>query len=361
MKVAILGAGAGGTSAAVDLSKRGHHVRLWNRSPETIEPLRAAGGIAYQGVFGEGFIPIADITTDLGVVQDSDVLLVCLPTLALGALATDLVRAGLDRKPVILNPGHTGGALEFAHVVRRAGHAPPPTVEFSTLTYVARKERPDLVVTTGQARAVRAAPLPGGNGALSLARKLYDSAKPASSVLETSLCNVNMVLHPPGAILGAAWIEATNGNYTFYVEGLTAGVERTMEQLDHERRAVARAFGLDLPPLFEEMQAIGTIEPNADTRRGLAAAIRGGTANRNIRAPDTLRHRYFHEDLWYGLKPFLAFAEIAGVETPIARALWTLGVTLVGAESPASGRSAREMGIAGSSVPELLRMVTERQ
>jgi opine dehydrogenase len=360
VKVAILGAGAGGVSAAVDLSQRAHEVRLWNRSPETLQPLRAARGITYSGVLGEGFVAVDVITTDLAAAaRNADVLLVCLPSLALGSLAADLVRIRVEETPVVLNAGHTGGALEFAQTFRNVGRTPPPTVEFSTLTYVARKSSPDRVATTGRAKAVRAAALPGGSRALQLARELYDCAKPAANVIATSLSNVNIILHPPGAVLGSAWIQATSGDFTFYVQGLTDGVARVMEQLDVERLDVARALGEELTSLFDEMRAIGTIESGADRSQGLAAAIRAGDANRSIRAPASLRHRYFHEDFWYGLKPFLAFAAIAKVDTPIARALWTLGETLLGPEAPSGGRSAAQMGIEGLTVDQLRRMVTE--
>jgi opine dehydrogenase len=359
VKVAVLGAGAGGASAVVELSQSGHDVRLWNRSAPTLETLRAAGGVAYSGVFGDGFAAVDVITTDLvQAARGVDALLVCLPTLALGRLAAELAQARIQI-PAVLNPGHTGGALEFAHVFRQLGRTPPPTVEFSTLTYVARKPDPERVVTTGRARSVRAAALPGGKVALDLARELYSAATPAPNVLATSLSNVNMVLHPPGAILGSAWIESTHGDFTFYVQGLTDGVARVMEQLDRERRGVAKELGQELPSLFHEMRAIGTIEAAADEGAGLACAVRSGTANRHIRAPDTLTHRYFHEDLWYGLKPFLAFAAIAGVDVPIAQALWKLGVAILGPHAPARGRSAAEMGIERLTVPSLIRMVTE--
>ncbi len=99
-----------------------------------------------------------------------------------------------------------------------------------------------------------------------------------------------------------------------------------------------RGFGIDLPSLFDEMQAIGTIECDVDPEVGLAAAIRGGVANRTIKAPAGFTHRYYQEDLWYGLGPFLALATIAGVETPCARSLMQLGELAAGPYAP--GRSA---------------------
>jgi len=360
MRVAVLGAGAGGASAAVELARGGHEVRLWNRSPVTIEDFATARGVHHAGALGEGFTPLDIITTELRLATDgADVLLVCLPTLAHAALARSLVDAHIVHIPTILNPGHTGGALEFSQVFRRHGLAPPPIAEFSTLTYVARVHRPGFVVTTGRAKSVRVAAMPGGNRALNSARSLYDCARPVANVLVTSLSNVNLVLHPPGAVLAAAWVEATGGHFTFYVEGLTDGVARVMESLDAERRAVGRGFGIELPSLFDEMQAIGTIESDVDSGAGLAAAIRGGAANRLIKAPGGFTHRYFQEDLWYGLGPFLALAAIAGVETPCASSLMQLGELAAGPYAPAGRRTAIEMGITGLDKDALLAFVTE--
>ncbi len=358
MKVAVLGAGAGGASACVELTAQGHEVRLWNRSPKALEAFAKRGGIRYTGVLGEGFIKIPMISEDLAAsVDGADLILVCLPTLAHGAAAKALIDINCAPIPVLLNPGHTGGAFEFAEVFAGRGLAIPSIAEFSTLTYVARKREPDCVFTSGRAKTVRLAALPGGAQAASLASELYACADPVPDVLATGLSNVNMVLHAPGALLGAAWIEATGGDFTFYVEGLTDGVARVMQHLDDERRRVGRAFGHDLPSLFHEMIAIGTIEASADPKAGLAAAIRAGEANKNISAPDGLTHRYYLEDFWYGLKPFLAFADIAGVETPVAHSLMTLCTHLLGQSAPKEGRSAGAMGIENMTKEKLMAKV----
>src|ERR1019366_4116556 len=102
-----------------------------------------------------------------------------------------------------------------------------------------------------------------------------------------------MVLHVPGAVLGAAWVEATRGDFTFYVQGMTKGVARVMQALDDERGAVARAFGHELPSVVAEMQAIGTAESSIRDAGDLVAAIASGEANRRIKAPDSLEHRYY--------------------------------------------------------------------
>ncbi|HET8894223.1 MAG TPA: NAD/NADP octopine/nopaline dehydrogenase family protein [Gaiellaceae bacterium] len=355
--MAVLGAGAGGAAATVDLTLRGHQVRLWNRSPATLEPFQAAGRISYQGVLGAGTVSPEAITDDLPqALKGADAVLVCLPALAHGHLARALGDAGVAA-PIVLHPGHTGGALHFRNIFRQRDMQVPPLAELSTLAYVARKHAGDSVTISGVAARLRAACLPGGEEALSTACALYPASRPERDVLATDLANVNLVLHPPGAILAAAWIEATHGDFLFYAEGVTPGVAATIGALDRERLAVATAFDHHLSPLHEEMAAIGTADPTAAARGDIAAAIKQGKANAAIRAPDSLAHRYYTEDFGYGLVPLIELAHIAAVDAPVAKSLLLLGETLLGANLRSDGLNAARLGLTNYDRGQLLDLV----
>lgn len=351
--VAVLGAGAGGAAAAIELTQAGHAVSLWNRSPATLEPFRAAGGVSHVGVLGDGFTPLARVTPVLAEALDgAEVALVCLPALAHDEVA-DALRAAGATLPVVLDPGHTGGAL---HVAARMGAAAPPLAELSTLTYVARKPEPGTVRVTCVAARVRGACLPGGEAALDWACELFPAVRRERDVIATGLANVNLVLHPPAAVLGAAWVEATGGDFRFYADATTPAVARVLAALDHERLEVARAFGHELDPLLDEMAAIGTVE-RADARAGdLRRAISEGEANRAIRAPESLDHRYYREDFAFGLVPFCALADVAGVRVATARALLTLAETFVEG-GVGGGLDAERLGLAGMDVDQVLAHV----
>ena len=355
--VAVIGAGAGGAAAVVELSRAGHEVRWWNRNAATIAPFRKAGGLRYEGVLGEGFARPAAFADELGDALDgADLAMVCLPSLAHEAVAGALLDARVSCS-VLLNPGHTGGALHVAAVFRGRGVEPPPLAELSTLTYIARKPDKASVRITGAAARVWAACLPGGEEALALAHVLYPVATDARDVIASSLANVNLVLHTPGAILSAAWVEATGGDFRFYVDAMTPGVARSIDALDRERLAVAAAFGHALPPLVEEMAAIGTAAAEAAARGDTRAAIAGGEANRLIMAPESLEHRYYAEDFGYGLVPMLELAKIGGVEAPYAAALVEVASVLRGEDVRATGLTAERLGIAALDRPGLLALV----
>jgi opine dehydrogenase len=356
MRIAVLGAGAGGAAAVVELSAAGHQVALWGRSPSTLAPFRAQAGIAFDGVFGVGLAKPDLITDDIAAaLEGAEVALVCLPTTAHDDLARRIANAAVT-VPIVLNPGHTGGALEFAQVFRTLQKPAPPIAEFSTLSYVARKYSPGSVMVTGAARFLRLGWLPGGEAAADVAQALFPSAERMRDVLACDLANLNMVLHVPGAVLGAAWVEATGGDFTFYVQGITPGVTRVMRTLDDERRAVAKAFGHDLPSVTAEMQEVGTVEASANID-DFAGAISSGEANKKIKAPNALSHRYYLEDFGHGLLPFIALAECARVAVPVASSLLRIGQTLLGDDFLKQGRTAARMGIAGLDRDGLLKRV----
>lgn len=355
--IAILGAGAGGAAAATELIQNGFSVRLWNRSPETLRPFVENNCVQYDGVLGEGSVVPECISANLEeVLKGADGILVCMPTLAHGALAGTLAALGKSSVPVVLNPGHTGGAMEFYQSYTELGVKPPPLAEFSTLTYVARKYDPGTVTISGAAKQVRVAGMAGDTVAMELGKNLFASAVNSEDVIATSLSNVNLVLHPPGCVLGAAWIEASGGDFTFYVEGMTEGVGSVMQSLDDERRQVANAYGHQLPSLGEEMYAIGTID-EADASISVQEKIRCGKANRKIKAPNSLQHRYYLEDFWFGLTPFIALADAANEAVPIARSLMTIAIAMQGGPQSPLGRTAQRMGIEGLGKEDIIGLV----
>jgi opine dehydrogenase len=99
------------------------------------------------------------------------------------------------------------------------------------------------------------------------------------------------------------------------------------------------------------------VEAHVHDPDDLVAAISSGEANRRIKAPGSLAHRYYREDFGHGLLPFTALATIAGVAVPVANSLLKIGEALLGKEFAAHGRTAKRMGIAGLDKAGLIALV----
>jgi opine dehydrogenase len=352
--VAVIGAGNVGCALAGDLALRGVEVRLFNRSPGRLEQIRAAGGIRLSGEV-EGFGRPSVVTESLAeAVDGAEVVAVTVPSSALPAYAASLAGAITDDQLIWLDPGHSGGALYLAAEIERiTGRRPRHLCQLTTASHIARMTGPGAVRVFLRARASVAA-LPAGG--LDRCHDLLDALLPGQlgklgSVLEADLSNINAVLHPPGMVLNAGWIEATGGGFGFYADGNTPAVAEVMEAIDRERRAVAEKLDIAVPSLSELFCEMGfTSARNAQTA---CAAIEASELIHPIKAPDTIDHRYLHEDVGWGLVPWLELAAAIGCPTPTMSAITHLAGLINGVDYTRAGLTLEAMGLAEMSGAEI--------
>lgn len=347
-RVAILGGGNGGFAAAAHLQSMGHEPQLYNRSAGTIATVRDRGGIEYSGVAGEGFAHVSVVTTDLERALDgADLLMLCLPATAFEGLAEQLAPLLDGDRPVLLNPGSTGGSLVFREALEAAGCTDvPPLAETNTLTYICRKRDDGHVHISSLVENVRCATLPAAQSDLiGTVQELYPSIRPVSNVLHTALSNVNAVLHPPGILLSAAWIEHTGGDFRFYYDAATPTVANLMADLDEERLAVANTWGLDLDPYPTLFAEIGSTTREAGESGSFLRMLRESEPNKEIMAPSSVDHRFFNEDIPFGIVPIAALGRIAGAETPVVDALVTMASSITGTDYRDVGWTEDRLGL----------------
>ena len=244
------------------------------------------------------------------------------------------------------------GSLHVRRVFEAAGRT-LAIAELGTLTYVSRTLTPGTVDVYLRAAGVPFSTVPDDDEVAHLVEDLLPGQSRATHPMEVWFWDVNMVLHPPGMILGAARIESTGGEFHFYGDGITDSVEAVMTRLDEERVEVARAFGAVVPRLAEAMATIGTADAEAARTGKLGDAIRSGAANATIKAPQRLDHRYLNEDIPFGLVPLAALGRIADVPTPVANGLIELAGVINSRSYMTDGLNEHALGIRGASVDEV--------
>src|SRR5262249_15522306 len=267
------------------------------------------------------------------------------------------LRRGLT---VVLMPG-TLGSLEFARVVRdRRGaefFASPDALvlaETDTAPYVCRKTGPASAHVWGVVSGLGVGALPAGrtDAVCAALAELFAGVRPYANVLACGLAAMNPVVHPAGVLLNAGRIERSRGDFYFYEEGVTPAVCHVIYAVDRERRAVAAALGLDLPPVDEAFHLAG-FGPHGD----LWATINGSRMLTQLRAPGSLETRWLTEDVPYGLGAWVSLGEQLGVATPLLRSLIHLISATVGIDLWKSARTTKDLGVAGMSAEEMVRYV----
>ena len=349
--VAVLGAGNGGCATAADLANRGFEVRLYNRSRERIEPIQELGGLFMTGVAGERFIPLTLVTDDLTrALHGASEILITVPISALAFYAERLPPLLNDDQVVMLNPGHMGGGLFFVCEARRVTGVKVRNIcETATLIYTARLQGPATVGIFNIVPNLLFAALPANQTDRLHERmvRFFPSLVKASSVLETGLQDFNAVEHPAQALCNAGWLEHTQGEYYFYYEGTTPAVARVIEAVDRERTALARALGVPTRSFVEGFYATGYTSEVAARSASAYRAMQESEPNRWIKGPRSLDHRYIHEDVGWGLVPWIHLAEVVGVSVPMMRALTVLASEMNCIDYLGEGLTLERMGLAG--------------
>jgi opine dehydrogenase len=351
----VIGAGHGGLAMAGHLGILGHPVNLYNRTDDNLAGVRWHGGVKVDGAV-VGFGPVALATSDLPEALDgADVVMVVTPSTAHRGLAAAMAPHVRDGQLVVLNPGRTCGALEIRKVFDDEGVTASVVIaETQTFLYASRAVSRWEAHIFRIKNAVPFATLPSFliPDALAVLNLAFPQFVAGSNVLATSLENIGAVFHPALTILNAGWIEATHGDFEYYLQGITPSVARLLEKIDAERLAVASAVGVRSMSAREWLY-LSYDSPGKD----LYEAIRNTVSYRGIKAPPGIDHRYIWEDVPMSLVPIASLGEMLGVATPAIRMTIELGSILHSTDYWAVGRTVESLGLSGMSVRQIRQMV----
>jgi opine dehydrogenase len=356
----VIGAGHGGKAMAAHLSLIGMRTTLYNRTFDHISAIHLRGGIDLESSEGgpHGFASLARTTSDMSeALSDAQMIMVVVPSSAHADIAKRAAPYLKDGQIVVLHPGRTCGALEFAKVLRDEGCTADVTVsEAETFIYASRSDGPAQARIFRIKEAVPLAALPAVRTSMVLERihPAYPQFIDGMNVLHTGLNNMGAIFHPALTLLNAGWIEATHGDYQFYIDGVTQSVARVLEVLDRERVTVASSLGIRARTAMEWLQmAYNTIGED------LHEAIHNQPGYYGIKAPSTLGHRYIFEDVPMSLVPIASLGERFGVSVRGMDSIIRLACIVHRTDYWRRGRTVEKLGLGDFSVSELTRYVNE--
>lgn len=359
MEIAILGAGNGGQATAAHLALVGHRVRLYDRYPAVTAAFTGSRKLQLKGsVSGEA--ELAVVTNEIAkAVVGAELILVTVPGFALAWVAEHMAAHLSDGQVVILHPGGTGGALEARRVWTALDlQADVALAETETLVYACRVGAPGSPDIKAIKLNLSLAALPAGAGERAFAAfsSLYPQATRATSVLATSLANMNAVIHPAVALLNAGIIDRKLDGFDFYRDGVTDGIGRLLEAVDGERMAIASAYDVEHSSYdgwVARHYGVTGSDP-VDLFKRLADEVYQG-----IGTPESLESRYIAEDVPMALVPLEALAEVAGVETPAISSIITLCSIVNAVDYRIEGRTLARLGLDGMTAKEITAFVKD--
>jgi opine dehydrogenase len=349
-RILVLGSEPHALALAAAASHAGHAVTLATLEvAPSLERVSAQAGLHLSGLVEAGFVTLHVVGAGhiAQAAAEVDLIVVATELRDQRQIATKL-NAAQAKVGVLLVPGGVGGALAFAHQVPTARFV----AEVPGFPFLGQLDTSGALIVRAIKRGLPLGVVPTNQHAeaLRLTRDLLSDPVLEANVLETTLANTNVLIHPPLVLTNWSRVEAGEP-FRFYREGLTTAAVRLLEQVDLERRSVAQALGFQAPSLLELLLRFYADQGMAGSRLG--EALRSFPPFAETLGPRSIEHRYLTDDVPFGLVPLQALAQLSGVATPAIAAIIRVLSDLSGTDFLVNGRSARDMGLKGLTPLEI--------
>ncbi|MFW9886817.1 MAG: NAD/NADP octopine/nopaline dehydrogenase family protein, partial [Candidatus Thorarchaeota archaeon] len=320
-----------------------------------VKGILEANGIHMQGIV-EAFAPLQLVTDDMvSAIDNRNLLIVIVPAQAHTFFAETMGPHLEEGQTVLIMPGRTGGALEFAKILSDNSHDDGILLgEAQTFSLVSRTTGTDSVLVSKIKNYVEVSAFPAIHNRqfMNVLNQLPLTFQIVDDVMDTSLNNIGAMLHPTPTILCAGLLESKKGGYNHYHDAISKTVGKLVERMDAERIKVSRQFVSQPTSLLQWLRSTYNAEGST-----LCECIRSIDTYEGVGSPSSLDHRYVLEDVPTGLVPISHFGKLAGVETPAIDAVINMACQLYEIDFWESGRNLETLGLEGLSPTEVREYV----
>ncbi len=362
-QVTVLGAGHGGLAMAGHMQLAGCDVRIYSAFRRELAAVIEQGGVHVEGEEVSGFAKVRVCQSLDEAVAGANLIMIAAPATAHATFATLLAPLLEDGQIVCLNPGRTGGSLEFGAVLRRFGLSKRIILgETNTFIYAAEMRGPGRTEILHEKFTMRAAALPASDNAefVGALNYMYPQIEAAENVLECGFNNVDPVQHLGPMMLNTAALERSardEGNtYQFYQDQMTPTVAAlVMEKIDQDKVSVGRAFGLshilstmDWQRQHYQVDGKDLFEVLRNNRY-----YDGFHVGKHI-----MGYNIVQDGVGNGCVPMSEFGRLLGLKTPMLDAMTNLACAMTGIDFWTFGRTLERMGLKGMNKDDILEYVT---
>lgn len=356
-RVAILGAGNGGITAAADLKGKGFEVTLYElpQFVKNLDGIRKKGGILLQDSDGEKIHEVDVVTTDIKeAIIGAQIIMLTIPGFAIESFAELLAPVATEEQVILLNGAAAMGCVRFVNRAKEIGIDKSFNIaETNSLTYGTRAFPDEARVELSlRVRKLFFAAYPQENTEklLEVCSQIYDCFVPAKNIWHTTLENGNPEVHPGPCLLNAGRIDYSKGEFWLYREGITEHTVKVLRAIERERMEIGKAFGLQLENAVQSRARRGYFR---NEEEDLQTLFNTSDVFTQIKGPGSVTSRYFIEDISNGLVLWSDLGKFAGVRTPNIDAVIILGGSLLDTDFYEEGLTLNKLGFTAGNVQQL--------
>jgi opine dehydrogenase len=366
-KVAVIGntARAIGAVCAADLTLSGHEVRytVFAEQQDQLPELRNAGGFTVEGDAKHliskktGFAKLARICdTTAEALKDAEAVLIEVDIQRLEEKFTAMIPEFARGAVVHVQSHGYWPAARLTPLLRRAGREDVLVTEAPAPTHAARING-TVVTPKGLRGGIQIATVPASRTgeALAALKPLFPHFTAASSVLQTGLENLNLIVHPAMVLpnIGAMERAKLEGRkFGFYQEGVVPSAGILGDALDAERKRVCEAYGVEHTPMAKAIEQY--------------YGFKSDTFYEAMQNPVYKSFPPFQPDIWrewelvdlpYAIVPCVQLADQAGIAVPLHRGFAEILGVLLGVDPWKCGPSLTDMDLEGTAEAVKQRML----
>lgn len=314
MKYAVIGGGNTGQAIASYLALNKEKVKLYTRNAERAERI-SRNGLEIKGVYS-GYINLEVHTSMEEVIQDAEIIIISTTADGHKPIIRELKPLLKNNQTIVFIPGYWA-AVECKQILGKDIENKNITIaETSAQPFISDADVEGEVCVRRIKNNVLVSTLATSRGQLSLSSEFlarFPHLVPSKNVFETSLNNSNVVIHVPISLFNASRIDDSQ-EFLFYPDGISPLIVRYIEKIDDERREIADLFHVETKNILTILNDFyGT--SYSTLYEALPGLFPEGAG------PTTFKHRYFTEDIPFGLVAISEVAKKAGIEIPYTDSL----------------------------------------
>jgi opine dehydrogenase len=340
--VAIVGGGNAAHALAVHFARMRHPVHLVVRNLAHLPESTREGSIKAVGKI-DGRFDMASVSDQPGpALEAADTVFVATVATAYADVARLLAPYLREGHSVVLFSGKFAGCVEFEKVLHELDVHGIRVAETDAL-FASRVQSDGSIWVRGVKRwnLVTAPRRSETSAALGLLSQFFDGLEAAENVVQRGLTDFGALAHPITMLANMNQVDR-GVPFLFYCEGFTDKTVVLLEALEEEFRSVAAAYGTSLLSSSEWLDRYYGCEHG-----NVLKAMKSVPNYQTSKAPDSLDHRYLHEDVACTLVPLRELAALARLQTPMTDAIVAMATALNSRDYVGEGRGLATLGWAG--------------
>ena len=338
-KITVIGAGSTGHAVAGIMSMRGFQVTFHDddRFRSRLDAVKDLGFIQLRGKI-RGFGTPVKVTTDPAeAVRDAEVIFVDVPADSHEEIARRIAPFVEDGQHILIIPGNLGSFI-FRRVFNEMGITANVTLTEKEGNFCPCRLTAPAEVTVGLPLKLKGkvASLPSSDTERVL--KALEGVVEYSAnqnVFEGVINAGNVINHIASTVLSTAEIDHKGDKYSLFKYAFTPSVVHCIRKISEERNAVIEAMG---------MTVHGNPTGMIDKVLHLDEHPEINVFYEYMDGPNSVDHRYLHEDCGCGGAFALSVAERLGMDMPVLRAFLGVAGALNDRDYIRDGRTLENLG-----------------